>query len=171
MAQHGIAICGQIIYPFFCNDAEIFSVCFCRQPVMILRSLFFQFRGVFTVYVAVVPRHTLSHIRVQHCSSAITHAYTERSVMTLSSGHISARLHGRHLLIWFSHSRIGEVPQGGLGFSPPNPWSWTIFFSKRNQHMTPYAVIHKSSRNLLRTLSAEYARSLNPLKCVYFDRL
>ena len=41
MAQHGIAICGQIIYPFFCNDAEIFSVCFCRQPVMIFRSLFF----------------------------------------------------------------------------------------------------------------------------------
>ena len=60
---------------------------------------FFQFRGVFTVYVAVVPRHTLSDIRVQHCSSAITHAYTERSVMTLSSGHIDARLHGRHLLI------------------------------------------------------------------------
>jgi len=130
MAQHGIAICGQIIYPFFCNDAEIFSVCFCRQPVMIFRSLFFQFRGVFTVYVAMVPRHTLSHIRVQHCSSAITHVYTERSAMTLSSGHIDARLHGRHLLIWFSHSRIGEVPQGGLGFSPPNPWSWTIFFFK-----------------------------------------
>jgi len=56
--------------------------------------------------------------------------------------------------------------------SPPNPWSWIIFFSKLNQHMA--LSIYRDTQlswNLLLSFSSGVPKRLNPLKCAYFDRL